>query len=86
MARHLSKEHRDEKSTSRSELNNLYDDVYLQTWTHRAQRVEQHYWVVKVNGSLTRPVADQDARAHLQSMHERERKRLESERAGLCNS
>ena len=78
IAQHLSKEHRNGQRTSRSELDNSYDDVYLQTWTHLAHGVEQQYWVVKVNGSLTRPVADQDTCAHLQSMHERERKRLES--------
>jgi hypothetical protein len=44
--------------SSRAELNTLYDDVFLQTWTHRAHGVEQQYWVVRRNGSLTRPVAD----------------------------
>jgi hypothetical protein len=78
IAQHLSKEQRNGQRTSRSELDNSYDDVYLQTWTHRAHGVEQQYLVVKVNGSLTRLVADKDTFAHLQSMHERERKRLES--------
>ena len=35
---------------------------------------------MKKNGSLTRPVADKDACNHLQSIHERERQRLESEK------
>jgi hypothetical protein len=86
MYRHSSKDHRDGQRTSRSELNKLYDDVYLQTWTHRAHGVEQQYWVAKVNRSLTRPVADQEAFAHLQSIHERERQRLESEMQGSSHT
>ena len=35
--------------------------------------------VVKKNESLTHPVADRDACAYLQSMREREQKRVESE-------
>ena len=42
--------------------------------------VDQQYWVVKKNGSLFCSVADNDVCAHLQLMHERERKRLESDK------
>jgi hypothetical protein len=81
VSRHLSKEHPNgSRQSSRSEIDDLYDDVYLQTWTHYAHGAEQQYWVVEKNGSLTRPVAGRDACAHLQSMHERERRRLESEK------
>ncbi|KFY01547.1 hypothetical protein O988_02688 [Pseudogymnoascus sp. VKM F-3808] len=77
--RHISKEHRDGSRTSRAELNTLYDDVFLQTWTHRAHGVEQQYWVVRRNGSLTRPVAEGETYALLESTHKREWDRLESD-------
>lgn len=79
MGRHISTTHRNGSRTSRAELNELYDDVFLQTWTHRAHGVEQQYWVVRKNGSLTRPVADRETYALLQSTHKREWDRLESD-------
>jgi hypothetical protein len=73
------KEHRDGSRTSRAELKTLYDDVFLQAWTHRAHGVEQQYWIVRRNGSLTRPVADGETYALLESTHKREWDRLESD-------
>lgn len=63
----------------RAELNTFYDDVFLQTWTHRAHGVEKQYWVVRRNGSLTRPVAHGETYALLESTHKREWDRLEAD-------
>lgn len=64
---------------SKAELNELYDDVFLQAWTRHAHGVEQQYWVVRKNGGLTRPVADRETYALLRSTHQRERDRLETD-------
>ncbi|OBT60213.1 hypothetical protein VE03_10257 [Pseudogymnoascus sp. 23342-1-I1] len=47
--------------------------------THRAHGVEQQYWVVRRNGSLTRSVAEGETYALLESTHKREWDRLESD-------
>jgi hypothetical protein len=73
-SRHASKTHLDGRQASRSRIRDIYNDVYLQTWTHSAAR---RYWIVQKDGSLVRPVADQAAHDHLQSIYEREHKRLE---------
>jgi hypothetical protein len=82
LSRHLSEEHHDSRQALQSEIDELFDDVYLQTWTHCAHGAEQQYWVVKKDNSLIRPVPDQDVFAHLQLLHKREHKRLESEKQG----
>jgi Orsellinic acid/F9775 biosynthesis cluster protein D len=82
---HITKEHLYGKRVSREEIDNLYNDVFLQTWTFRAHRADQQYWIMEKNGSLTRPVIGQATYDHLQSMYKREHKRLELHRRdGLC--
>jgi hypothetical protein len=56
LSRHFSKEHLNGLQALRSRIGELYDDAYLQTWTHGASR---KYWVVQKNGSLIRPVTGQ---------------------------
>ncbi|KAL5320126.1 hypothetical protein ACEPPN_010927 [Leptodophora sp. 'Broadleaf-Isolate-01'] len=58
------------------DLDNLYDDVYLQTWTHGASR---RYWIVKKNGSTIRPVAGRGVSEHIKSARQRERARAEEQ-------
>lgn len=82
ISRHISSQHRNNGGMSRAELNELYDDVFLQAWTRHAHGVEQKYWVVRKNGSLTRLVADRETYALLRSTHQRERDRLESDAKG----
>src|SRR6187402_299577 len=76
LSRHVSKEHLNGRQTSRSRIDDLYDDVYLQTWTHGASR---KYWIVQKDGSLHRPATGPETRAHLLSVWEREHMHLERE-------
>lgn len=72
LTKHISKEHLGGRQATRARIDHLYHDVYLQTWTQGASR---RYWIVKKDGSLTRPVADRGASEHIQSLHGRERAR-----------
>jgi hypothetical protein len=54
---------------SRARIQDLYDDVYLQTWTNGATR---RYWTVRKDGRIIRPVAGRVAEEHLQSVYKRE--------------
>jgi hypothetical protein len=56
MSRHISKEHLNGWRASRSRIDDHYNDVFLQTWTHRADGVNRQYWVVKNNGSSFAPL------------------------------
>jgi hypothetical protein len=76
LSRHISKEHLNGLQASRSRIDDLYDDVYLQTWTHGGS---WKYWIVQKDGSWTRHVTGQQTRGHLLSVWEREHKRLETE-------
>src|ERR1700704_1399210 len=42
LSRHISKEHLNGRQASRSRLDDHYDDVYLQSWTHGGSR---KYWI-----------------------------------------
>jgi len=73
LSRHISKKHLNGERPSRSRIDELYDDVFLQTWTNGPSR---EYWMVKKNGSTIRPVTCRGPTEHIQSIHERERERL----------
>ncbi|KAK7177969.1 hypothetical protein PSPO01_15981 [Paraphaeosphaeria sporulosa] len=49
---------------SKSRIDGMYDDVFLQTWGDGPNR---RYWTVLVNGSVVRPVNCPDAHDHLAS-------------------
>lgn len=72
LSKHISKNHLNGQQASRGRIQDLYDDVYLQTWTHGSSR---RYWRVKKDGNIIRPVAGRDVTEHLQSVQERERVR-----------
>lgn len=54
LTKHISQQHLGGRQATSSRISDLYDDVYLQTWTHSASR---RYWIVKKDGSTIRPVA-----------------------------
>ncbi|KAH6689252.1 hypothetical protein BKA61DRAFT_717673 [Leptodontidium sp. MPI-SDFR-AT-0119] len=60
LTKHISQKHLGGRQATSARIGNLYDDVYLQTWTHGASR---RYWIVKKNGSTIRPSARQRERA-----------------------
>ncbi|KAL1966290.1 hypothetical protein VTN77DRAFT_4643 [Rasamsonia byssochlamydoides] len=76
MSRHLSQSHLAVPRPSRRAIDHLYDDVYLQSWTHGASR---QYWVVALNGKTVRPISDPAAHEHLQALEVRERSQLAAE-------
>lgn len=77
MRRHLSQEHLQLQRASHRRANDLYDDVYLQTWTRGSS---QRNWTVVHQGRTVRSTApDCTVDAHLASVHQRERSRLDAE-------
>ncbi|KAH8650434.1 hypothetical protein BGZ61DRAFT_278230, partial [Ilyonectria robusta] len=70
LRRHISSTHLYDKRSTRRELDELYDDVWLQTWTAGSNRTRK-YWIIKYEGSLLR--VNDDIQAHLQSVKDRER-------------
>jgi hypothetical protein len=61
-------------------MKRLYDDVFLQTWTHGASR---EYWIVTHQGIAIRPVADTSTRVHLHAVQEREKALIAARRTTL---
>lgn len=83
LTKHLSKNHLNGRHSSRSRIDHLYDDVYLQSWTNGSSR---RYWTVENYGSLIRPVLGRDTCEYLQAVQNRERQHLELEaQASLQN-
>ncbi|PVI03316.1 hypothetical protein DM02DRAFT_502236, partial [Periconia macrospinosa] len=75
---HFSTAHLQERA-SKSRIDGMYDDVFLQTWGDGPKR---GYWMVLVDGSVVRPVNFLDAHDHLASVREREEvRRKEREHA-----
>ncbi|KAH6974916.1 hypothetical protein EDB80DRAFT_830437 [Ilyonectria destructans] len=70
LRRHISSTHLYDKHSTRRELDELYDDIWLQTWTAGSNRTRK-YWIIKHKGSLLR--VNDDIQAHLQSVEECER-------------
>jgi hypothetical protein len=70
LSKHISRNHlTGSQHASRARIQDLYDDVYLQSWTNGATR---RYWTVRKDGSVIRPaVGRDDIKAHLQSLQER---------------
>lgn len=73
---HLSKLHLRERA-SKSRIDDLYDDVFLQTWGDGPTR---SYWTVSVNGSALRQMKLPCADEHLESVREREQARREEQK------
>jgi hypothetical protein len=61
MTRHYTYEY----SKTSSTFNVLYDNVFLQIWTHGAS---QKYWIVRYCGILTRSSVNPDVQVHLESV------------------
>lgn len=81
MRRHLSQEHLQLQRASLRRANDLYDDVYLQTWTRGSS---QRYWTVVHQGRTVRSTApDCAVDAHLAPIHRRQRSRLDAEAVKL---
>ena len=72
----MSKNHLNGQQASRTRIQDLYDDVYLQTWTNGATR---RYWTVRKDGRTIRPVVGRGAEEHLQSVYKREYARLQAQ-------
>ena len=72
---HLSKVHLRERP-SKKKTDDLYDDVFLQTWGDGPTR---RYWTVSMNGSTLRPIRLPCADEHLESVREREQARREEQ-------
>src|SRR5882757_8042859 len=83
LSKHISKNHLNGRLASRARIQDLYDDVYLQSWTNGATR---QYWTVRKDGRTVRPVAGRGVEDHLQSVYEREYKHLHAQegRQGSC--
>ncbi|KAK7177672.1 hypothetical protein PSPO01_16282 [Paraphaeosphaeria sporulosa] len=75
MTSHLSKVHLRERA-SKPRTDDLYDDVFLQTWGSGPTR---SYWTVSVNGSTLRQANRPCADEHLKSVREREQARREEQ-------
>ncbi|KAA8617310.1 DUF3505 domain-containing protein [Pyrenophora tritici-repentis] len=75
MTSHLSKVHLSERA-SKPRTDDLYDDVFLQTWGSGPTR---SYWTVSVNGSILRQANLPCAGEHLKSVREREQARREEQ-------
>jgi hypothetical protein len=75
LTKHISQKQLGGRQVTNARIGNLYDDVYLQTWTHGASR---RYWIVKKNGSTIRPVTGRGVSEYIQSTHWRERIRLKN--------
>ena len=73
---HLKELHLRERA-SKSRIDGLYDDVFLQTWGDGPTR---NYWMVSVNGSVSRRVKLPCADEHLKTVREREQARREEQR------
>jgi hypothetical protein len=72
----VSQEHLQQQRTS-CLRNNLYDDVFLQTWTQSCAR---RYWIVVNRGQSVRATTPDPAiDAHVASVHRRERARLQAD-------
>jgi len=71
LTRHVSHVHLDGQSTTQGRLESRFHRVYLQSWTYKARGSEQQYWIVRLNGKLSRE-DDPIASAHLRAVHERE--------------
>lgn len=76
LSKHMSKNHLNGQQASRTRIQDLYDDVYLQTWTNGATR---RYWTVRKDGRTIRPVVGRGAEEHLQSVYKREYARLQAQ-------
>ncbi|KAH8749809.1 hypothetical protein BGZ57DRAFT_1019545 [Hyaloscypha finlandica] len=79
ITRHVGHKH----SKTSSTFDTLYDNVSLQAWTQGASR---KYWTVRQHGSLMRCPVNPDVQAHLQSVHNRERNRLELDKRAASYS
>jgi hypothetical protein len=72
MLKHLRLQHADIPRPSRRTVDQLYEDVYLQTWTHSTHRP---YWVVARAGRVLRVAENRSSHEHLQALREREKTR-----------
>jgi hypothetical protein len=83
LTKHISQQHLGGSQATSSRIGNLYDDVYLQTWTHGASR---RYWIVKKDESTIRPVAGRGVSEHIESPHQRERERTEEQNVHIART
>jgi hypothetical protein len=80
---HIGKAHI-QKRASKSRADDLYDDVFLQTWGDGSTR---KYWTVLVDGTVLRPVHLPCVNDHLASLREREQiRRAEKDRTVLADT
>ncbi|KAL3705716.1 hypothetical protein TMatcc_009389 [Talaromyces marneffei ATCC 18224] len=69
LLKHLRHQHPDRPRSSRRAVDQLYDDVYLQTWNR------QPYWIISRGGRTLRLAQERSTYDHLQALQERERTR-----------
>ncbi|KAE8551310.1 hypothetical protein EYB25_005194 [Talaromyces marneffei] len=69
LLKHLRHQHPDRPRSSRRAVDQLYDDVYLQTWNR------QLYWIISRGGRTLRLAQERSTYDHLQALQERERTR-----------
>ncbi|KAE8384309.1 hypothetical protein BDV23DRAFT_189349 [Aspergillus alliaceus] len=69
--------HLQQQHATQRPVNNLYNDVFLQTWTQSPAR---HYWIVAHQGNTIRtPPVARAVNAYLATVYQRERERLQAE-------
>lgn len=76
LTKHISQQHLGGRQATSWRIANLYDHVYLQTWTHGPS---WQYWIAQKDGSTIRPVVGRGVSGHIQSVHQRERARAEEQ-------
>ncbi|CAM1507683.1 Fc.00g073240.m01.CDS01 [Cosmosporella sp. VM-42] len=69
-------------NTGRSNTDDLFEYVYLQTWTTGSSR---KYWIIEQGGNIARPVNDQRTDEHLMAVHKREMARHQGARDKRLN-
>ena len=62
LSKYILKNHLNGQQVLRGRIQDLYDDVYLQTWTYGSSWC---YWKVKKDRNIIRPVAGRDVTEHL---------------------
>jgi hypothetical protein len=82
MTSHLRQLHLRDR-TSKLRADDLYDDVFLQTWGDGPTR---KYWTVAINGTALRPLMLPHADEHLRSVRERELARREEQQSIAVSS